>query len=118
MKKALLYYKGKARLIEPDPTWTADYWGNLEEHFADLARNGRKAKNLYEQFASVIPLYPENITPNGIRYDWGLAGPEGAWFTLIRFPTDTDEEIKEAKDHLRSSRDVVRMNTLRIKKLI
>jgi hypothetical protein len=48
-----------------------------------------------------------DVTPNGIVFDWGLAGPGGAWFYLIREPQHTDADIKAAKAHLRATRDVV-----------
>lgn len=49
-------------------------------------------------------------TPNGIQYEWGLAGPQGAWFELkpVRGKHSADD-VKTAKAHLRNSQDVVRL---------
>ena len=48
-----------------------------------------------------------DVTPNGVVFDWGLAGPNGASFTLIRESHHTDEDIEKAKRYLNRERDVV-----------
>jgi len=48
-----------------------------------------------------------DVTPNGVVFNWGLAGPDGAWFHLIREAHHTAADINEAKAHLRRQRDVV-----------
>lgn len=48
-----------------------------------------------------------DVTPNGVVFDWWLAGPGGAGFALIREPHHTDDDIEKAKSHLRRERDVV-----------
>jgi hypothetical protein len=53
-------------------------------------------------------------TPNGVVYDWGLAGPGGAWFNLFREPHHTQEDIDKAKRHLRNERDVVSIKVRRV----
>ena len=45
-----------------------------------------------------------DVTPNGIPFDWGLAGPDGAWYTL--FPRKGDD-VMTAKRWLRNTQDVV-----------
>lgn len=53
-------------------------------------------------------------TKSGVAFDWGLAGPGGAYFILIREPHHTDADIESAKNELRGSRDVV---SLRVERL-
>lgn len=45
-------------------------------------------------------------TSNGVRYEWWLAGPEGARFLIFK-DNHTDEEVNEAIKELRRQRDVV-----------
>lgn len=49
-------------------------------------------------------------TPNGIQYEWGLAGPEGAWFDLkpVRGKHGA-EDVRMAKRHLKNTQDVVHL---------
>lgn len=51
-----------------------------------------------------------DVTPNGVVFDWELAGPGGASFILVREPHHTDADIDEAKRYLKSERDVVRLS--------
>lgn len=48
-----------------------------------------------------------DVTPSGVAFNWGLAGPNGASFTLIREAHTTDDDIERAKAYLRAERDVV-----------
>ena len=53
--------------------------------------------------------WPCDVTANGVAYDWGLAGPGGGWFRLLREPHHTDADITTAKHQLRASQDVVQL---------
>jgi hypothetical protein len=56
------------------------------------------------------------VSPDGIvdvPYDWGLAGPGGAWFKLKPFAGTTDAVVEEAKHCLRASQDVVSLSVER-----
>ncbi len=55
-----------------------------------------------------------DITGNGIVFDWGLAGPNGAWFLLFKEPQHTKDDIDRAKHWLRQRRDVVSIETQEI----
>ena len=46
-------------------------------------------------------------TPNGIQYNWELAGANGAAFMLYPSETNTKEDIQAAKLWLKDNRDVV-----------
>lgn len=48
-----------------------------------------------------------------VAFNWGYAGPHGAWFTLLRMPEYTDEDIERAKRYLRNERDVVSLRIAR-----
>ena len=50
-----------------------------------------------------------DVTPNGVCYEWGLAGPNGAWFVLLKEPKHTKEDLRIAERYLRSQRDVVNL---------
>jgi hypothetical protein len=58
-----------------------------------------------------------DMTPQGIRYYWQLSGPGGAWFLLFPEPHHSTEQAKQARNHLRNSRDVTGMRTVRVPKL-
>ena len=53
-------------------------------------------------------------TDNGVAYDWGLAGPAGAWFVLFREKHHTTEDMKKATQYLKRNRDVVSLKTTRV----
>lgn len=53
----------------------------------------------------------ETVPP--VAFNWGYAGPHGAWFTLLRMPEHTDEDIERAKRYLRNERDVVSLRIAR-----
>ena len=42
-----------------------------------------------------------------VCFEWGLVGAGGAWFTLLREPHHTDEEVRNARRELRRNRDVL-----------
>jgi hypothetical protein len=54
-----------------------------------------------------------DVTPNGVAFDWWLAGPNGAGFALMAEPHHAPEDIDNAKRHLRAERDVVTISVLR-----
>jgi hypothetical protein len=54
-----------------------------------------------------------DVTPNGVAFDWWLAGPDGAGFSLFQEPHHTPEDIDNAKRYLRSERDVVTLSVRR-----
>jgi hypothetical protein len=56
------------------------------------------------------------IGPKGaieINYEWGLAGPGGAWFRLEPKADTPEEYIAEAQSCLRRNRDVVSLSVRR-----
>lgn len=49
----------------------------------------------------------EEITDNGVRFKWYLAGPQGAAFLLFPDLHHTQEDIQQAKAEIRHKRDAV-----------
>ena len=50
----------------------------------------------------------QELTPNGVPFDWWLVNINGAGFCLLPVKGyHTDQDVEEAKRHLRSDRDVV-----------
>lgn len=49
----------------------------------------------------------EDQVAEGVYYNWGLAGPQGAWFELLLFPWHTPEDRARAKRYLKCTQDVV-----------
>jgi len=114
MARELLFFNGRGRVVEIDPAaMTSDDYGDMMQSFA------REAGARYaDEYASMVRLYPDQVTPSGVQYTEELAGPEGMSFMLIQMPDTTKDQLKQAKAHLRASRDVVRMKTIRVKKVI
>jgi len=58
-----------------------------------------------------------DVIPAGIdmAFEWGLAGPNGAHFTLLAEPWHTTNDIKKAKAYLRNNRDVVSIDVVHSK---
>lgn len=55
-----------------------------------------------------------DVTRSDVAFDWYLASSAGAGFILIREPRHTDDDIRRAKDQIRSDRDVVCMRVTRV----
>lgn len=107
----LIHFNGIGALIKLSTRdTTADQFGEMQRRFASEC--GARV-----DFADMIRLDPQQ-SAEGVLYDWELAGPDGASYRLIRFPTTEDGEIDRAKDYLRRSFDVVRLSVLSIRRLI
>jgi hypothetical protein len=86
---------------------TSDDYGNVQKEFAQQFGNG-------DEFASMVRLHP-NDHIGGVRYDWGLAGPDGAWYVVYQFPENTDEQVLATVEKLKRDQDVVRLAVKRLK---
>jgi hypothetical protein len=56
-------------------------------------------------------------TSNGVRYDWWLAGPQGAGFLIFQ-DHHTDKEVNEAIKELRRQRDVVTLRKANAEEIV
>ena len=109
MRKYLIHFKGHGVVHDIDnATTTSEKWGEILRDFA--SENGGKG-----DYAEAISLYPDCVTPNGVAYDWELAGPGGASFRLHQWPNINKEQIDEAKRYLKRTQDVVRLVVLKLK---
>lgn len=105
IRQYLIHHKGKGCIRQLDPAATSsDNWGEILREFAGGG-----------EYAEAISLWPENVTPQGITYDWELAGSAGASFRLHVWAGITAEQVKAAKSWLKSRQDVVYFHTLRLK---
>lgn len=48
-----------------------------------------------------------DITTNGVPFDTGLAGADGAWFTLLQLPGVDVDDLMIAAEEIHHQRDVV-----------
>jgi hypothetical protein len=58
----------------------------------------------------------QDVTGNGVLFDWNLAGHRGARFTLFRETHHTEEDLRAAKAWLRRHRDVVEIEICDVEK--
>lgn len=113
--KYLLHFRGIGRIIEIDNAATsADDWGKLEADFATEVRNGKPPRDVWDTYAYATALHADQVTPQGIPYDYELAGPDGADYRLLCFKGETRETINEAGKWIRQQFDAVRVTALRI----
>jgi hypothetical protein len=49
-----------------------------------------------------------------IAYEWGLAGPDGAWFELLVEPHHNEGDVRYARHWLRNNHDVVSIKIVRV----
>ncbi len=59
----------------------------------------------------------DGITPQGIWYSEWLAGRDGAGFCLYVFGKEEVAKVEASRSWLRNTQDVVRLETLRCKRL-
>lgn len=109
----LIHYNGVGALIKLNTRETSsERFGEIQRRFAVTA--GAKG----DEFADMFRLDSRQATENGILYRWELAGPDGAWYQLIQWPTTPPEYVETAKAEIRHKFDVVRLEVLRIGRLI
>ena len=98
-------------IVETQPEWTSDDYGAIQDAFKRQHGSGE------HRFVEMISL-DEFDRYHGVYYDWGLAGPGGAWFTLIKTPDITAEQVKRAAREIRINRDCIRLHKLTIHKIV
>lgn len=90
----------------------SDYYGRVQEDFA------KRYGSANEDFAILHSVDQDNRTSNGVYFSWDLASSEGAHFLLYQTPDVSKEDIAQAKDEIRNTRDALRIATLRIGKYV
>ncbi len=117
-----LIYTQKSRyhigaIIDIPANWTSDDYGECQRQFC--LEYGEQPKGGHSRgYAEMVRLRETDKTPNGIYFDWGLAGPDGAWFHLIILPDTTTGEAQIAEQYLRRERDVVRLQRLHVHEIV
>ena len=112
MDTYLMHYNGRGRIVDLDTReTTADQFGEMQKCFA------RKVGAVDGNYADMFRLFPDQVR-HGVNYLWGLAGPGGAYFTLIKLPDTTIEQLRQASESIRHTDDVVSMQVLKINDLI
>lgn len=115
MKHLIHTTNGVGAIIDVPAGLSSDDYGVVQ---ADFAAKHETSKRDWGKYAEMVALHEHDRVAHGVYYDWGLAGPGGAWFTLIRTPDITVEQLKAAEAEIRRNRDVVRLNWLRLRKMI
>jgi|GEM_PF-2624255 len=105
----LLAVGGTATVCRIPRDFSSDQWGTLQ---TALARHVHPRK--HDAGVDTFRLYPDQIR-FGIRWSEELAGSGGMSYLLLPLPGDTEEAIGKCRDHLRRTRDVVRLSVRRIK---
>lgn len=113
MMRFLLYTETKAgrvtgAVVDVPRRYSSDDYRRLQERFERDHRGW---------FTAMIRLHDDQ-QENGVFYDWGLQGPGGAWFLMIRLPDTTERALREAKNRIRAASDVVSMRTLKVAKMV
>jgi hypothetical protein len=112
MKPYLFHCEGVGAIVNIPDKYTSEQWGVAQDAFiCELGHDPTVT------WIDCIQLYPDYIA-EGVRYTWHLAGPDGARFWLIKMPDTTAEQIERAKAKLRRDQDVVRIDVIRIKKMV
>lgn len=109
MRTCLIHHNGNGRLMQIDNAkMSADDWGDLEQDFA------REAGGVQGEYASVLHLSQEEITPQGLHYHWDVTSPDGANYAIVAGKDTPQADIDKAKDYIRNTGDPVRLNVIRV----
>lgn len=105
----IIHANGKGAEVDIPPDTTSDEYGDIHEAFcAQHAPGATSASIVKRQWNQVI---------NGVFYDWGLSGPDGAWYQLFQWAENSDETVREASAKLRREQDVVRLWVTKLKRV-
>lgn len=103
-------------IIDVPSEWSSDDYGAVQEAF--VSQFGTKTPNHpLDRYATMTDMHEHDKTTNGVYYDWSLAGPDGAAFTMLRLPDVSFDQLNAAVREIRRQRDVVRLHKLTIHRL-
>lgn len=112
MRKVLLHLRKKGAIVQlPRQVMTSDY-DRLRFDFAAACGRYRDG-----ELVKIHDLHPEDRHAE-VYFNWHLAGPSGAHFTLLRLPHNTDEQVKKCRYRLWTTRDVTKTSIVRIHELV
>lgn len=114
VRKHCIFYKKKGRFIELPITATLEEYTKIKKDFAhEVGVN----ENDEWPFADMMALW-EDQRIGQVFYKESLAGPSGKSFCLLKTPDTSAEEIQNAADEIKRSRDVVSLYVIEISELI
>lgn len=91
---------------------TGDQYGEVQTEYAK--RHGKtNPKSAYDTFAHIARLDEHDRTDSGIYYVYDLCY-DGAMFTLFKFPSDSNADVRNAREQLEREQDVVSMQVFKI----
>lgn len=105
----IIHGNGKGAEIDIPAETTSEQYGEIFAAFT--AQHGKR-----DSYASVVKIDRQQVI-GGVFYDWGLAGPDGAWYELFQWDENSNEDVKAAEDKLRREQDVVRLRVIQLKRV-
>lgn len=106
----IIHANGKGTELDIPAETTSEQYGEIHEAFA--RQYGKRNVN----YASIVRLWPAQVI-NGIFYDWGLSGPDGAWYNVFQWPENSDAEVQAVVDKLRHDGDVVTLHVIKLQRV-
>jgi hypothetical protein len=108
----MLHSKGRAVLVNVPGHFTTEQWEDLQVRFCISAglRWSQEHVDCYQ--------LDETQRHGDVYWTSGLAGMQGAWFTLLPLPSATNRDLMQLKSNLRRDRDVVGLTVVRPKRWI
>ena len=110
MARYIIHANGNGAEIDIPAGTTSDEYGQFHEAFAaKYAAPG-------VTYASLVKREWDQVI-GGVFYDWGLAGPDGAWFEVFQWAENSKEEVQAAVNKLRRDQDVVRLHVTKLRRV-
>lgn len=113
VRKHCIFYKKKGRFIELPITATLEEYTKIKKDFANVVGVDENEW----PYADMMALW-EDQRIGQVFYKENLAGPHGMSFCLLKTPDTSAEEIQNAADELKRSRDVVSLRVIEISEII
>ena len=110
MSRYIIHGNGNGAEIDIPAETTSEEYGEIFAAFT--AQHGKPGVS----YSSVVKI-DRNQVIGGIFYEWGLAGPNGAWYELFQWPENSDADVKAAEGKLRREQDVVRLRVITLKRV-
>lgn len=110
MSRYIIHTNGKGCEIDIPGGLSSEQWGQIHEAFAkQYGKRGSMSVSFVKHDTQQVI--------NGVFYDWGLAGPDGAWYDVFWWPEHSPGDVADAVSKLRRDQDVVRLNVITLKRV-
>ncbi len=103
--KYLIYSGNHYGIIEIPSETTGNQFGQISNWFSEKFNS--------EDSATFVKLDQEKFN---VWFDWGLSGPDGAWYRLFNLNETKLHELKKCEQHIRQTQDVVKLQVINLKK--